>query len=105
MGNKTELKVVNKSYKYRIYPSFEQQYLIYRNIGASRFVFNQLKGLSDFQYKYPCYGGSFEFNFNPFNKISCINYSKLLKDCFNTLYESDAQSIQQASRDYSQGYE
>ncbi|MDR2623193.1 MAG: transposase, partial [Methanobrevibacter sp.] len=98
---KEKTKEVNKSYKYRIYPSFEQQKILNNNIGANRFVFNQLKGMSDFQYKYPCYGNSIEFN--PFNKYSCQNFSKQLKDCFNFLNEADAKSIQIRAQSFAQG--
>jgi len=39
------MKYVNKSYKYRIYPSKEQQDIIEFNMGCSRFVFNHIKAL------------------------------------------------------------
>ncbi|MDR2830402.1 MAG: helix-turn-helix domain-containing protein [Methanobrevibacter sp.] len=93
-------KEVNKSYKYRIYPDFKQEQYLFRNIGATRFVFNQLKGMSDFQYKYPCYGNSIDFN--PFNKYSCIKYSKKLKDCFDTLNDVDATNIQNTAKIFGQ---
>ncbi|MBN6189240.1 helix-turn-helix domain-containing protein [Aneurinibacillus sp. BA2021] len=32
--------VVNKAYKYRIYPTKEQEVLLAKTIGCSRFVFN-----------------------------------------------------------------
>ena len=37
------MKLVSKSYKYRIYPNKEQQDILDYNMGASRFVFNQVK--------------------------------------------------------------
>jgi len=39
------MKLVNKSYKYRIYPSNEQVKVLEFNIGCSRFVFNHIKDL------------------------------------------------------------
>ncbi|WP_421103176.1 helix-turn-helix domain-containing protein, partial [Sporosarcina psychrophila] len=32
--------IINKAYKFRIYPDIEQQILIAKTIGCSRFVFN-----------------------------------------------------------------
>ncbi|MDR2623669.1 MAG: helix-turn-helix domain-containing protein, partial [Methanobrevibacter sp.] len=34
---------VNKSFKYRIYPSFEQEDFLKFNINSSRFIFNRVK--------------------------------------------------------------
>lgn len=37
------MKLVNKSYKYRIYPNKEQQDILNFNMGCARFVFNHIK--------------------------------------------------------------
>lgn len=37
------MKTVNKSYKYRIYPTKEQQDILEFNMGSARFVFNHIK--------------------------------------------------------------
>ena len=36
--------LVNKAYKFRIYPTKEQKILIAKTIGCSRFVFNRFLG-------------------------------------------------------------
>jgi putative transposase len=43
--------LVNKAYKFRIYPTKEQEILIAKTIGCSRFVFNRFLGLWNNTYK------------------------------------------------------
>ncbi|MDR2829955.1 MAG: helix-turn-helix domain-containing protein [Methanobrevibacter sp.] len=39
---------------------------LFNHFGACRFAWNQMKAMSEFQHKNPCYGNN--YNFNPFNK-------------------------------------
>ena len=38
-----KIKLIEKSYKYRIYPNKEEENFINYNIDGSRFIFNQVK--------------------------------------------------------------
>ena len=47
-----KFKPINKAYKFRIYPNQEQQELIDKTIGCSRFIYNEFLAKSkDNQYK------------------------------------------------------
>ncbi|NDI36604.1 helix-turn-helix domain-containing protein, partial [Chengkuizengella sediminis] len=43
--------LVNKAYKFRIYPTKKQEILIHKTMGCSRFVFNRFLGLWNDTYK------------------------------------------------------
>ena len=43
--------LINKAYKFRIYPTKEQEILIAKTIGCSRFVFNHFLGKWNDTYK------------------------------------------------------
>ncbi|WP_179879816.1 helix-turn-helix domain-containing protein, partial [Bacillus cereus] len=43
--------MINKAYKFRIYPNQAQAILINKTIGCSRFVFNHFLSLWDHAYK------------------------------------------------------
>ncbi len=43
--------IINKAYKFRIYPNQAQAILINKTIGCSRFVFNHFLSLWDHAYK------------------------------------------------------
>ena len=34
--------IINKSFKFRLYPTKEQEILIIKNIGCSRFIYNSM---------------------------------------------------------------
>ena len=48
--------MINKAYKFRIYPNQAQTILINKTIGCSRFVFNHFLSLWDQAYKETGYG-------------------------------------------------
>ncbi|GAA5819079.1 MAG: IS200/IS605 family element transposase accessory protein TnpB [Methanobrevibacter sp. CfCl-M3] len=50
-NNMSKTKIVNKSYKYRIYPSQEQIKFIEYNINSNRFIFNHVKATYEFYKK------------------------------------------------------
>ena len=45
------MKVVNKTYKFRLYPNVEQEVLLSKHFGCSRFVFNYFLNERKEQYK------------------------------------------------------
>ena len=45
------MKVVNKTYKFRLYPNAEQEVLLSKHFGCSRFVFNYFLNERKEQYK------------------------------------------------------
>ena len=53
--------LVNKAYKFRIYPSKEQEILIAKTIGCSRFVFNRALAWHIEQYEQD---KSIKYNYN-----------------------------------------
>jgi putative transposase len=103
-NNILKFKEVNKSYKYRIYPSFEQEKYLIQSIGGSRFVFNQLKGLQEFLYKNYCYGNSIPegYNFNPFSKYITQNYNTKLKKVFLWLNDIDSHNTMRTAHSFTQ---
>lgn len=81
--------LVNKAYKFRIYPNKEQEILISKTIGCSRFVFNHFlvkqKETYDSDKKY------IEYN-------ECAKRLTQLKKDFSWLKEADATALQQSLR-------
>ncbi|MCC2491707.1 transposase, partial [Bacillus cereus] len=79
--------LVNKAYKFRIYPNKDQEILISKTIGCSRFVFNHFlakqKETYDSDKKY------IEYN-------ECAKQLTQLKKDFSWLKEADATALQQS---------
>ena len=84
-----------KAYKYRIYPNKEQERLINKNIGCTRFVFNHY--LSKRIDTYKSEEKSLNYNDN-------ANNLKLLKKEYEWLKEVESTSLQQTLRDLDQAY-
>ena len=84
-----------KAYKYRIYPNKEQEVLINKNIGCTRFVFNHYLSERIDSYK---------------EEQKSLNYSdnannlKQLKKEYEWLKEIESTSLQQTLRDLDQAY-
>ncbi len=75
----------HKAYKFRIYPTKEQEILIAKTIGCSRFVFNHFLAKWDETYKTTGKGLSYG---------SCSKEIPLLKQEFDWLKEVDSTSVQ-----------
>jgi hypothetical protein len=60
--NMLKIKEVNKSQEFLLKPTKEQEKILYQTFGIERYMFNFLKGLDDFTYKYHCYGNSIDCN-------------------------------------------
>ena len=84
-----------KAYKYRIYPNKEQEILINKNIGCTRFVFNHY--LSERIDSYKSEQKSLNYSDN-------ANNLKLLKKEYEWLKEVESTSLQQTLRDLDQAY-
>ena len=87
------MKLVNKSYKYRIYPSKEQEEVFQFNMGCSRFVFNHIKVLYEIYRKQatiyglkPIYANRKLFN----------NILNDLKKYYSFLKEANSTALQKA---------
>ncbi|WP_214807281.1 IS200/IS605 family element RNA-guided endonuclease TnpB [Exiguobacterium sp. s102] len=77
--------LTHKAYKFRIYPTKEQEILIAKTIGCSRFVFNHFLAKWDETYKATGKGLSFG---------SCSKELPSLKQAFDWLKEVDSTSMQ-----------
>jgi putative transposase len=94
------MKLVNKSFKYRIYPSKEQQDILDFNIHSSRFVFNHIK------VRYEMY----KQHAKQFNKTIYANRTLFnqilnqLKDEHSFLKEANSTVLQKAYDDLIQAY-
>nr|WP_251139448.1 IS200/IS605 family element RNA-guided endonuclease TnpB [Exiguobacterium sp. s145] len=75
----------HKSYKFRIYPTKEQEILIVKTIGCSRFVFNHF--LAKWEELYKTTGKGLSYG-------SCSKELPLLKQEFDWLKEVDSTSVQ-----------
>ena len=84
-----------KAYKYRIYPNKEQEILINKNIGCTRFVFNHY--LSERIDNYKEAQKSLNYSDN-------ANNLKQLKKEYEWLKEVESTSLQQTLRDLDQAY-
>lgn len=87
--------LVNKAYKFRIYPTSEQATLINKTIGCSRFVFNYFLALWNDTYKETGKGLSY---------VECSAELTKLKRELEWLKEPDKFSMQNALRNLSDAY-
>ena len=92
-----EVKVmlVNKAYKFRIYPSKEQEILIAKTIGCSRFVFNHF--LAKWNDTYKATGKGLTYN-------SCSSQLTQLKKELVWLKEVDSIAIQSSLKNLADAY-
>jgi len=75
----------HKAYKFRIYPTKEQEILIAKTIGCSRFIFNHF--LAKWEEMYKTTGKRLSYG-------SCSKEIPLLKQEFDWLKEVDSTSVQ-----------
>lgn len=87
--------VINKAYKFRIYPNKEQAILINKTIGCSRFVFNHF--LSKWNDTYKETGKGLSYN-------SCSKQLPPLKKEYKWLKEVDSIAIQSSVKNLSDSY-
>ena len=87
--------VVNKAYKFRIYPTTEQATLINKTIGCARFVFNRFLALWSDTYKETGKGLSYG---------ACSTELTKLKQEIGWLREPDKFSLQNSLRNLSDAY-
>lgn len=87
--------LVNKAYKFRIYPSKEQEILIAKTIGCSRFVFNHF--LTKWNDTYKATGKGLTYN-------SCSSQLTQLKKELVWLKEVDSIAIQSSLKNLADSY-
>ncbi|MCQ4090096.1 IS200/IS605 family element RNA-guided endonuclease TnpB [Exiguobacterium sp. LL15] len=85
-----------KAYKFRIYPTKEQEILIAKTIGCSRFVFNHFLAKWDETYKATGKGLSYG---------SCSKEIPILKQEFEWLKEVDSTSVQTSVKHLADAYD
>ncbi|MDX5980836.1 IS200/IS605 family element RNA-guided endonuclease TnpB, partial [Exiguobacterium profundum] len=86
----------HKAYKFRIYPTKEQEILIAKTIGCSRFVFNHF--LAKWDETYQATGKGLSYG-------SCSKEIPLLKQEFDWLKEVDSHSLQTSVKHLVDAYE
>lgn len=86
----------NKAYKFRIYPTKEQEVLIQKTFGCCRFVFNRFLGIKSDMYK--------ETN-KSLSYGACCKELTLLKNEFEWLKEVDSDALQKELKNLHQAYE
>ena len=86
----------HKAYKFRIYPTKEQEILIAKTIGCSRFVFNYFLSKWDETYKATGKGLSYG---------SCSKEIPMLKQEFDWLKEVDSHSLQSSVKHLTDAYD
>ena len=87
--------LINKAYKFRIYPTKEQEILIAKTIGCSRFVFNRFLGRWNDTYKETGKGLTYH---------SCSAKLTKLKKEFVWLKEVDSIALQSSLKNLSDSY-
>jgi len=87
---------VEKTYKFRIYPNKEQELLIQKTFGCSRFVYNHYLAKRIELYK---------TDKSTINYIQCSNDLKNLKVDYSWLREIDSIAIQSSLKDLDQAYQ
>ncbi len=86
----------HKAYKFRIYPTKEQEILIAKTIGCSRFIFNYFLSKWDETYKTTGKGLSYG---------SCSKEIPMLKQEFDWLKEVDSHSLQSSVKHLTDAYD
>jgi putative transposase len=81
------MKVINKSYKVRIYPNKEQKVLLGKHFGCVRFVYNHFLNVRNVEYK------ENKINLNYVVTANKLSEMKNLEN-FNFLNEVNSQSLQ-----------
>ncbi|KNH35721.1 IS200/IS605 family element RNA-guided endonuclease TnpB [Exiguobacterium acetylicum] len=86
----------HKAYKFRIYPTKEQEILIAKTLGCSRFIFNHFLAKWDEMYKATGKGLSYG---------SCSKEIPMLKQEFDWLKEVDSHSLQSSVKHLTDAYD
>ncbi|WP_373952836.1 IS200/IS605 family element RNA-guided endonuclease TnpB [Exiguobacterium acetylicum] len=86
----------HKAYKFRIYPTKEQEILIAKTIGCSRFVFNHF--LAKWEETYKATGEGLSYG-------SCSKEIPMLKQEFDWLREVDSHSLQSSVKHLSDAFD
>ncbi|MDD4805040.1 MAG: IS200/IS605 family element RNA-guided endonuclease TnpB [Candidatus Pacebacteria bacterium] len=90
------MNIVEKAYKYRIYPNKQQKILIQKTFGCCRFVYNQYLAKRIELYKQ---------DKSTMNYIACSNDLKNLKIQYKWLKEIDSVSLQSSLKDLDIAYQ
>jgi len=85
------MKVINKSYKIRLYPNKEQKILLDKHFGCTRFVYNHFLNVRNVEYKTNKVNMSY---YDTANELSVLKTN----DEFTFLNEVNSQSLQWALR-------
>jgi putative transposase len=88
--------MIEKAYKYRIYPNKQQKIQIAKTFGCVRFVYNHYL---DARIK------AYETNKTSLNYYGCANDLKNLKSQYNWLKEVDSTALQSSLRDLDSAYQ
>ena len=88
--------IIQKGFKFRLYPNKEQEVLIAKTIGCSRFVFNHFLSLWNETYEATSKGLSY-------NKCSAA--CTTLKESILWLKEVDAHALQSSLRDLADSFD
>lgn len=88
--------VKNKAYKFRIYPTKDQEILIQKTFGCCRFVFNRFLAIKSEMYKESKKSLSYG---------ACCKELTLLKNEFEWLKEVDSDALQKELKNLNQAYE
>lgn len=86
----------HKAYKFRIYPTTEQEILIAKTIGCSRFVFNHF--LTKWEETYEATGKGLSYG-------SCSKKIPVLKQEFDWLREVDSKSVQTSVKHLAEAFD
>jgi len=86
----------HKAYRFRIYPTREQEILIAKTIGCSRFVFNHF--LAKWEETYEATGKGLSYG-------SCSKEIPFLKQAFDWLREVDSTSVQNSVKHLADAYD
>jgi len=94
--NEREVKLVEKAYRYRIYPNKKQKELLARTFGCCRFVYNYYLAKRMEMY---------EKKKETFSYVKCANDMKSLKSELEWLKEVDSTALQFSLRDLDSAYQ
>ena len=89
------MMIVMRAFKYRIYPTIEQEILISKTFGCCRFVFNRY--LDEWNSSYEISGKGLNYNM-------CSSSLTNLKNEYQWLREVDSHALQNSLRDLSDGF-
>ena len=92
--------IVQKAYKFRVYPNHSQQAELAKQFGAVRFVYNHYRVVREGFYLDTGTG----LNYNAPNGHPAMDLADILKVDYPWLKEADSQTLQQALKDLDRAY-